>query len=52
MISIIIISVLLLLNLFTFLCLIQVEQDNEDLRTQVEKRRGMLSKLIKKGETI
>ena len=50
MISIIIISVLLILNLFTFLCLVYLEQETEDLRIQVEERRGLLSKLIKTGE--
>mgnify|MGYP003671011071 FL=1 len=50
MISIIIITVLLILNLFTFLCLVQVEQENNNLLTLVEESREMVSKLIKTGE--
>lgn len=50
MISIIIISVLLLTNLFTFLCLVHLEQETNDLQTQVEEEREFSRELIKTGD--
>ena len=50
MISIIIISVLLLTNLFTFLCLVHLEQETTDLQTQLEGEREFSRELIKTGE--
>ena len=46
----IIILVLLILNRFTFLCLGQVEQENNNLLTLIEESRETVSKVIKTGE--